>query len=182
MKKILLILAFMMPVIVYSQVDTLSAAGATTHKVVRDKLNEAILALTAVESVAYDTISIARSIPFQVGRGIAADSALFATGAIIFVYENNIQDTIVIDSIRARMLKASSDITCQVFSADTLEALAPDSLNTGGFNFTSVGVSEWFTTFTGSGVLPPGKVLYMKVESWAIKPTLLDGVFNYHVQ
>lgn len=137
-------------------------------------LNDTIDGGTVYRELA-DTVNYS----FQVGLGLAGDTACFRKAYILASFNSLVSDTIVVDSVNY-VAVGTSDVDVQMYFDTNFNDATPTAVCTSSVTVTSTTTGNGTTSFSNAQI-PPGKKVWFRLTEATTQPVLLAGTVFYHV-
>jgi hypothetical protein len=185
MKKIVLIISFLIPAIVFGQGRVLNGRyndgqsfGKPINDTVRRLIAESPLFLISGGTSYVDTARFVRDtsalFAFGGGGGNAGDTASFSTSTIYGAFFNSLSDTLNITSMQIGLQGSSPSVTVRVYWNDSLNVTAGATpLTTSGTNATNTTTGTTVTSFANTKI-PPNVWVWCVTSAVTTKPTFMS--------
>lgn len=139
------------------------------------ELNDTIDGGTVYRELA-DTINYS----FQVGLGLAGDTACFRKAYVLASFNSLVSDTIVVDSVNYVAIGTSPDIDVQMYFDVNFNDATPTAVCTSSVTVTSTTTGNGTTSFSNAQI-PPGRKVWFRLTENTTQPKVLSGTVFYHV-
>jgi len=186
MKKIILILSFLTPVLVFAQARVLNGQyndGASFGKPIKDTSRSLIaqspLSITSGGTSYVDTLKTigdtSALFVFGGGGANAGDTASFTPSTVYGSFFNSLNDTLVITRMQIGLQGTSPNVTIKVYWNDSLNVTAgATSLTVSGSTATNIYTGTTVTTFTNYKI-PPNVWVWCMTTVVTTKPTYMTA-------
>lgn len=138
-------------------------------------LNDTIDGGTVYRELA-DTVNYS----FQVGLGLAGDTACFRKAYILASFNSLVSDTIVVDSVNYVAMGTSPDIDVQMYFDTNFNDATPTAVCSSSVTVTSTTTGNGTTSFSNAQI-PPGRKVWFRLTENTTQPKVLSGTVFYHV-
>lgn len=185
MKKIIFIISFLIPVIVFGQARVLNGQyndgksfGKPIPDTVRRLITESPLFLISGGASNVDTARFVRDTSalfvFGGGGGNSGDTATFNTSTIYGAFFNSLSDTLNITRMQIGLQGTSPNVTVRVYWNDSLNVTAGATpLTTSGTAATNTTTGTSVTTFLNTKI-PPNVWVWCVTSGVTTKPTFMS--------
>ena len=187
MKKIILILSFLIPVLAFSQARVLNGQyndGQTFGKPIKDTVRSLIVGSPSLSIINGGTsyVDTLKSIVdtsalfiFGGGGANAGDTATFTPSTVYGSFFNSLNDTLVITRMQIGLQGTSPNVTIKVFWNDSLNVTAgATALTASGSAATNIYTGTTVTAFTNYKI-PPGVWVWCMTTVVTTKPTYMTA-------
>lgn len=117
---------------------------------------------------------------FQVGLGLAGDTACFRKAYVLASFNSLVSDTIVVDSVNYVTIGTSPDIDVQMYFDVNFNDATPTAVCSSSVTVTSTTTGNGTTSFSNAQI-PPGRKVWFRLTENTAQPKVLSGTVFYHV-